>query len=244
MKSTTEVWKAIPGYEELYMASSYGQIKSLDHYGRHGKGFALKRGIILKQTANRCGYLVVGLCNNGVSKQYSVHCLVIMAFEGERPKGMDVCHGDGDRRNNYADNLRYDTKFGNAADKRLHGTNNEGDTNPRAKLVADEVIEIYRRCISGESQKSIAEELNINPITVNHIATGRTWSSVTGSSWGRAHVTITGKIVLEIDRLQKSGDSIRQISLKLGISTSSAFRHSKDKKRVLEREGALCLAES
>lgn len=207
-----------------------------------------KKGKILSAARGHSGYLVVGLCKNGELKQKSVHGLVMLAFHGERPYGYEVCHGDGDRANNKLENLRYDTRQGNALDKVAHGTNNMGDTNPRAKLNSTQVLEIFKRCMAGENQQEIAADLGISSVTVNHIATGRTWRSVTGASWNRSHVIITPKIVRKIDELQTAGKSLTEIASELGISKASAFRHSKNKSAVLKNEnlyqtiveGSLC----
>ena len=236
-----EVWKPIPGFEGYYEASDQGRVRSLSRYGILGKGMGMKKGKVLKR--GKCGlYFHHGLCKGGVQGNYSVHRLVMLTFVGPRPEGLEICHGDGDPENNTLGNLRYGTKIENAADKSVHRTNNEGDTNPRAKLTADEVMGIYIRCEKGEPQNEIAKELNISQITVNHIATGRTWSSVTGKTWGRSHASITPKIVREIERLQAEGRTLDQISDELGISKPSAFRHSKGKSKVL-RDEALFLIE-
>jgi len=217
-----------------------GRIRSVDRvltsYGRHN--FVSKKGRILK-----CGmvgrYLVHGLSKDGIQLNYSVHRLVMLAFVGPRPEGLEICHGDGNPENNALSNLRYDTKVGNAADKVLHKTNNLGETNPRAILTNEDVLEIFRRCEAGANQLELATSLEISPITVNHIATGRTWSSVTGKKWGRAAVVITPEIVRGIEKLQSEGKTLDQIASILGISKPSAFRHSKGKSKVLEWE-ALC----
>lgn len=232
-----EVWKDIPGYEGAYQASTTGRIRSIDRYGRHGKGFALKKGRVLKQATHSSGYMQVGLSRDGELRNFFAHVLVMLTFRGARPPGLDVCHEDGDKQNNMLKNLRYDTKAANAADKLRHGTNNEGDTNARAKLTAEEVLAIFKRCEAGECQLSIAADCQVNEITVNHIATGRTWSSVTGKQWRRAHAMVTPKIVAGIATLQASGSTLDQIAEILGISKATAFRHSKNKSKL---EGALC----
>lgn len=51
-----------------------------------------------------------------------VHHLVLEAFVGPRPAGMQGCHRDDDPRNNALDNLRWDTPAGNKSDAVRRGT--------------------------------------------------------------------------------------------------------------------------
>ena len=51
-----------------------------------------------------------------------MHRLVLGAFAGPPPEGMEGCHEDNDKTNNRLDNLRWDTRPGNHSDKARHGT--------------------------------------------------------------------------------------------------------------------------
>jgi hypothetical protein len=68
-------------------------------------------------------YLSVKLSKAGVTKTTYVHELVLLAFEGPRPKIVsrsEIRHLDGDRFNNALTNLKYGTVKENAADRKLH----------------------------------------------------------------------------------------------------------------------------
>lgn len=112
--SEVEEWRAIPGYEQTYEASSLGRIKSLPRN--------TTRGGLRSVTIGKRGYPVVGLTQDGVQKTHEVHRLVALAFLGARPDGMEVRHADGNRRNAAAANLAYGTRSENVSDKRAHGT--------------------------------------------------------------------------------------------------------------------------
>jgi hypothetical protein len=56
-----------------------------------------------------------------------VHHLVLEAFIGPRPEGMETRHIDRNPRNNVLSNLRWGTKLENAADKHRHGTMLRGE---------------------------------------------------------------------------------------------------------------------
>lgn len=82
-----EIWKAIPGYEGRYEASTEGRIRSVDHYssqfinnGTPCKQF--RRGKILKGSPDQDGYFNVDLYD-GVSskaKTFRVSRLVALTF--------------------------------------------------------------------------------------------------------------------------------------------------------------------
>lgn len=50
-----------------------------------------------------------------------IHSLVLEAFVGPRPDGMEGCHNDGDPANNHLANLRWDTRAANNQDTLRHG---------------------------------------------------------------------------------------------------------------------------
>lgn len=107
----------VPGYEGLYSVTSTGEVWS---YHKPGTP------ILLNPVKGSSGYIQVGL-RNGSRASKTVHSLVAAAFLGERPHGFEVCHNDGNKLNNSVDNLRYDTKSNNEADKLLHGTHTRGE---------------------------------------------------------------------------------------------------------------------
>jgi len=104
--------------------------------------------------------------------------LVLTAFVGPRPEGMECCHNDGDETNDHADNLRWDTHSANLLDRRRHGTAPCGEDINTAKLTAAQVLEIRRLRTGGESLGVIAERFHITAANVSHICNRRTWQHV------------------------------------------------------------------
>ncbi|KOF56637.1 MULTISPECIES: NUMOD4 motif-containing HNH endonuclease [Clostridium] len=115
-----ELWKDIPGYEGRYQASNVGRIRSLDRYvtqiGRTGKPFTrLLKGKILKPGRyNQDGRVSVVLGHGANGSP--VHHLIALTFLGDRPKGYDVRHLDGNPQNNKLSNLAYGTRTQNILD--------------------------------------------------------------------------------------------------------------------------------
>ncbi|WP_044476437.1 NUMOD4 motif-containing HNH endonuclease [Rhodococcus aetherivorans] len=120
-----EAWRPVAGYEGIYEVSNRGSVRSLARnvVRRDGNSYPI-RGRMLKQTPTSTGHLCVDLYNgNGRAdrKMCRVHRLVAEAFLGPCPVGMEVCHENGNARDNRVENLRYDTRRSNILDKVRHG---------------------------------------------------------------------------------------------------------------------------
>lgn len=124
--SSTERWKPIPGYEDLYEVSTLGRVRSLDRYIATATGQRLTRGVVMRlqggDDQKLWRYYSVGLSRHGKKSRHSVHRLVLQAFVGPCPDGMEACHNNGDYTDNRLANLRWDTKAENGADKIQHRT--------------------------------------------------------------------------------------------------------------------------
>jgi hypothetical protein len=108
-----EIWRAVVGFEGKYEVSNLGRVRSLPGGYRHAK-------VLKPQLNGRVGkqYQFVFLTNQ---TQCYVHHMVAAAFIGARPEGMFVCHNNGERMDNRAENLRYDTSSANGLDAVKHG---------------------------------------------------------------------------------------------------------------------------
>ena len=133
--STPEVWKPVLGYERHYEVSDCGNVRSVDRIvtnrlgvSRNLKGRDMKIHEYipsLKVRPARPGGepLYVRLSLDGKSRIRYVHTLVLEAFVGPRPEGMECCHNNGDCHDNRLENLRWDTPKANGEDMVKHGTN-------------------------------------------------------------------------------------------------------------------------
>lgn len=169
-------WKQIPGYEGRYEVSDEGQIKSLPNSRR-------KTELLMKlQPHVKSGHLLANLtdAHEGKWRQriHYVHALVLQAFKGPCPAGMEGCHGDGNSANNKLDNLRWDTHQSNMQDRILHDGCNRGETNGQVRLTQHEVAEIKLALKAGRTQKELATTYGVARTTVSAISLGRNWSHV------------------------------------------------------------------
>lgn len=112
----SERWLPVPGHEGLYEVSDHGRVRSLDRVITMKNGRKRRqRGIVLKPV-NSNGYH----CVNVGALRY-VHRLVLEAFVGPPPPGMETRHLDGDPHNNRLGNLKWGSSSENNDDIVAHG---------------------------------------------------------------------------------------------------------------------------
>ena len=84
-----KTWKPVLGFEGFYEASSDGEILSIKRQNPKNKRFM--GGSIVKPIIGSRGYYVVNLTKPEVRKQIFLHKLILEAFVGQRPDGMQCC---------------------------------------------------------------------------------------------------------------------------------------------------------
>jgi hypothetical protein len=176
-----EVWRPISGYSGLYSVSSFGRVRS------EAKNVIRRNGVvchmpqkIMRPASGATKYLSLGLVNaSGERRTHYVHTLVLEHFDAPRPNGMEACHCDGDRQHNAIANLRWDTRSGNHADKKQHGTATIGESHPMRKLTDEKVMDMRKKRAAGASVTQLANEFNVSRMTAHRAATGRSWSHIT-----------------------------------------------------------------
>lgn len=121
MSIADEAWKPVVGYESFYEVSTRGRVKSLDREieGHTPGGLRcrwLRRGRVLRHIPDSDKYHGVRLSVDGKAKRRLVHHLVLEAFVGRRPDGLEGCHDNDDKDDNTLENLRWDTSSENKRD--------------------------------------------------------------------------------------------------------------------------------
>ena len=123
-----ESWRDIAGFEGLYQISDEGRV------------WSARSRIFLQPTWNkRRKYLYVTLCGDGRRVRRHVHRLVLEAFEGPCPPGLECCHWNGDARNNSVTNLYWGTRLDNMRDRIRHGTTRRAYCRRNHELTSDNV---------------------------------------------------------------------------------------------------------
>lgn len=106
--------RPVAGYgSSRYLVDAFGNVFS--------RGRLFDR-MLVPQVVINTGYEQVKLYEDGTHRFRRVHHLVLEAFVGPRPAGMETRHLNGVRADNRLENLAWGTPTENAADKIRHGT--------------------------------------------------------------------------------------------------------------------------
>jgi hypothetical protein len=167
-----------PGYRVGSDGSVWSCRKRVGQGGR--KGFYFVVGDTWNQMRpglGSSGYLHLQLAPD--LRNYWVHRLVLEAFVGPCPEGMECCHNDGNRQNNSLSNLRWDTRQANQNDRKNHGTHLKGTDVHLAKMNEEQVRTIRTEYATGTtSTNKLARKYNVSQAAIWNIIHRRTWKHV------------------------------------------------------------------
>jgi hypothetical protein len=167
-------WRAIPGFEGIYDVSTDGRVRSW----YTGGGFRLVKPRERTLQRDKDGYPFVLLYRGGKAKGFRVSALVLMAFRGPRPPAGEASHRDGNKVNNAANNLIWESRIDNEKRKEQHGTRPRGSGNHASKLTEDSVQSIRARRTAGEKLLSLAQEYGVTESEVSAICKRKVWTHV------------------------------------------------------------------
>lgn len=105
----TEIWRDIKGYEGIYQVSNFGNVRSLDRYGKGKHGKAFYKGKMFTPNTIKYGYKQVCLRKDGKYRMFLVHRLVAKAFIPNPNNKPHINHIDRNTSNNSVDNLEWVT---------------------------------------------------------------------------------------------------------------------------------------
>jgi len=209
-----EIWKPISGFEG-YEVSILGRVRSFKKRGVGGWAISKYPQRILSPSIF-AGYELVNLRTNGKSCGYRIHQLVMQSFVGPCPDGMEICHNDGNKRNNHLNNLRYDTHTNNMQDI---FTTEDGRL---GHLCVGDVKQIRKMLSSRIDPASLADKFNLSMDAIWDIAHGETWKAVNGPRTSLRKTTATQ--FLEIRSKREHGVSLKKLSEEYGLCISSISR--------------------
>lgn len=119
-----EQWLPVVGYEGLYSISTMARVRSEERLIEKADGTTqLIHEQILKASPDGNGYWRVSLFRNNIGKTCYIHQMMMAAFVGPCPDGLEVRHLDGDKNRNRLDNFEYGTPSQNRFDTVRHGRN-------------------------------------------------------------------------------------------------------------------------
>ena len=169
-----EQWRPVVGCEGWYEVSDLGQVKRVK--GGMGTTF----GHVLVPSSDRKGYSSVCLRHPGRrSKQRTlkVHRLVLAAFVGPCPAGLQVNHKNGVKTDNRLSNLEYVTPKENTHHAcTVLGHDRRGENHSHAKLTDDAVRGIRRRYkAGGVTLKQLATKYGVDRSAIWRVTACRNW---------------------------------------------------------------------
>lgn len=140
-----------------------------------------KKMKMLKPQLDDDGYPHVVLSTYGKPHTMKISRLVALHFIGPKPEGLQICHYDGNKLNNYVSNLRYDTGVSNMADLIRHGgfVPPRGEVNGMAKVTEENVLEMRRLYKeTSMTQKAIGEQFGISREQARDIINRKYWAHI------------------------------------------------------------------
>jgi hypothetical protein len=176
-----ERWLPVIGYEGWYEVSDAGRVRSVDRYIEYKDGRKRFYKSQLRTQVDLNGYRGVSLYRAGDEKRENrrfVHQLVLEAFVGPCPPGMECRHLNGVPSDNRLKNLAWGTSKENTADTIRHGRLVRGEQVHNSKLTEIDIhaIRYWRR--SGYSGKEVAEIFGIRRAYVYAICNKWKWGWV------------------------------------------------------------------
>jgi hypothetical protein len=175
-----ESWKPIAGYTGLYLISDAGRVKSCTKEAPAGR---IRQPKVMRQELSPEGYPTIRLSKGGHKTRHNVHRLVIEAFRGRCPEGMECRHIDGNPANNNIGNLKWGTRSENMQDAVQHGTTHRpfgnararGEDNGNSKMTARDVLSIRN---DSRLHRIIASDYGVTRSTISKIKTRERWRHV------------------------------------------------------------------
>lgn len=180
-----EEWKSVIGWEGFYEVSSEGRVRSLTRtiHIKNPQGVVRPRtyqGVLLGAHVSTNGYPVVALTRPGRKPVCrNVHGLVLEAFVGAAPAGMECCHGPAGKTVNAVANLKWDTRSANSLDRHRDGTipDNRGEASANAKLT-DDAARWVREMRGIYTQRQLGRILGVSHSAVGYVQRNTAWRNV------------------------------------------------------------------
>lgn len=125
------------------------------------------------------GYSVACLFSKGVRHYEKVCRLVLMAFVGPCPEGMEACHfPDNDKRNDKLSNLQWGTRKENNQHRVIHKTS-AGERNSSSVLTNEDVLKIRSMWTEERGQiNRMAIQYQVNWSTIERIVKRKKWKHI------------------------------------------------------------------
>lgn len=158
LESGEEIKPCCVGDKDAYMVSSFGRV------------YSNKTKLWMRQAENSNGYLRVEFRENGKRLSVMVHRLVAHAFVAPNYNtNLQVNHIDGNRTNNVASNLEWETSSDNSK-KRYHETESSVRGNRKTAMSDDDLKMIRHLYATGQyTYKQIGAMYDVRLQTISNV---------------------------------------------------------------------------
>lgn len=176
-----EQWRDVIGAVGILQVSDLGRIKRIGRFGYKGERQRGPRSYLGRVSVPKPPKNNVWVGNRGAM---DVAVLVLEAFVGPCPEGMECCHYDDDRSNNRLNNLRWDTHANNVRDGYRNGAKRSritGEQTSMSKLNNEMVIRA--RQLREESPRlwtwdRLGLEFGVSRMTIKKAVERKTWRHI------------------------------------------------------------------
>lgn len=171
------MWKDIKGFEGFYQINEYGDVKSLSRYIQNHSKKQLIPERILKTCKVGKGYLTVCLRDGINTYRKYIHQLVAEHYI-PNPNNLPIPnHKDGNKENNYYENLEWTTYSGNNQHAYDTDLKDKGEDFYNAKSTDNDVCEILK---NGKytTYQNIADIYNVSKATIRDVLIRKTWKHI------------------------------------------------------------------
>ena len=182
-----EIWKPIKEFEN-YAISNHGRVKLIKKTKTNYRiGMIYKtweRNIYNKKTGKRKEnvYQRIGLSKNNKNYHFTIHELVLSAFNIPRPKNKFVNHNDCDKKNNHISNLEWTTYHENINHAIKNDCFLKGEEISISILTNSQVLKINKMLKKGKTYKEIKLKFpNVKRSNLSSIKNGHSWAWLTGN---------------------------------------------------------------
>lgn len=175
-----ETWIKIKGYYGRYSVSNYGRVRSnRQKYTFKSGSKMVTRYIkdnIMSLKINRYSQIGLRHPKTGIKRFFLVHRLVMLHFKPHKDSAiLQVNHKDGNKQNNYFDNLEWCTSKENGNHASRTGLTQRGEEVGLSKLKETD-IPIIREMLSRKIPSPfIGKQFGVNKSAILSIKHGKTW---------------------------------------------------------------------
>lgn len=182
MKTETEEWRDIKGYEGYYQVSNMGRVKSLERKIKRSRcGDATIKSKILKLWDTKDYYPYAHLCVCNKRKLIKIHRVIAETFIPNPENKPCINHINGKKNDNRVENLEWCTYSENNFHAFRMGLNNnaKGEMSVNSKLKDDDIIEIKRLYfIEKKSLLEVSLKYGVCKGTIDEIIRCRNWKQI------------------------------------------------------------------